>query len=388
MKLSRKIFYNNHESELSNYLIPGQNALLVTTNFSENKNLLSGLDKCIIDVSNKESFENLQFDNKSFDLIIVSDIFEISDDIYNFLSNLKKILNPNGKILLTSINPKWNFILKFAELIKLKRSTKINSYIHPKKISNIFFSQGFEVIKTYNKQIFPFKLLGIGTILNLFFESILGFFNIGIITYFLYQSKQVNGTNFSKSIIIPAKNEEGNLEELVNRIPVFKESYELIIVCGPSKDNTYQKAVEIRDSYKSLNISVHKQTKNGKANAIWEGINYSNGEAIAILDSDISVDPETLTSFFDILETGMCDFVNGSRLLYSMEDSAMRIINKFGNRGFQFIISKLISLNLSDTLCGTKVFKKDNLHHLYKWQEKMTISDPFCDFDLIFATAK
>ena len=73
--------------------------------------------------------------------------------------------------------------------------------------------------------------------------------------------------------------------------------------------------------------------------------------------------------------------------MYPMEDSAMRTLNKLGKRSFQFIISKLIGVNLSDTLCGTKVFKKSNLESLKKWQEKMKIVDPFCDFDLIFSTA-
>ena len=103
-----------------------------------------------------------------------------------------------------------------------------------------------------------------------------------------------------------------------------------------------------------------EQTKNGKANAVWEAIGKSSGDVIAILDSDISVDPEELMYFFEVIESGNTDFVNGTRLMYPMEDSAMRMLNKLGNRSFQFIISKLIGVNLSDTLCGTKVFKKSS----------------------------
>ena len=244
----------------------------------------------------------------------------------------------------------------------------------------------FENINSYNRQIFPFKLFGFGNLLNQFLELLFSFFNLGIKTYFLYQQNTEEKKSFSKTIIVPAKNEEGNLEEVVERIPAFREPFEIILMCGPSMDNTLDKAYEVKGKFSEKNIKVFEQTKNGKANAVWEAIELSSNEAIAILDSDISVDPEELINFFDIFENTNCDFVNGTRLMYPMEDSAMRYLNKLGNRAFQYIISKLTGVNLSDTLCGTKLFKKSNLENLYNWQ-KMKISDPFCDFDLIFSSA-
>ena len=132
---------------------------------------------------------------------------------------------------------------------------------------------------------------------------------------------------------------------------------------------------------------MYEQSKNGKANAIWEGIENCNNELIAILDSDLSVDPETLSDFFEIIENGYADFVNGTRLIYKMEKGAMRSLNKFGNRVFQYLISKLITVKLTDSLCGTKVFKKSNVNFIKKWQNNMIFKDPFCDFDLIFSAA-
>lgn len=387
LKLSRKIFYKNHKNELLKFINPELEIVHILSNTSPSKSMFPDIDELLIDSEkNKEfiKFENLQ---KKYDLIIITDIFEVSQDIYGFLKNIKSFLKNDGKILLTSINPKWNLVIKFFEILRMKRKSNINSYIHPKKIANVFNSLGFENVKRYNKQVFPFKLFGLGTFLNIFFEIALIFFNLGIKTYFVYQKNNFELQNLSKSIIVPAKNEEGNLEELITRIPTFSEYYEIIISCGPSKDNTFEKANELKRKYKNLNIKVFEQTKNGKANAVWESIEFSECEIIAILDSDISVDPEELSKFFEIIESGNCDFVNGTRLMYKMEDSAMRDLNKIGNRLFQFLISKLISTNLSDTLCGTKVFKRNHIINLYKWQEDMKIKDPFCDFDLIFSTA-
>ena len=131
-----------------------------------------------------------------------------------------------------------------------------------------------------------------------FFRNYFKFlFNLGIKTYFLYQLKNEVKEEYSKSIIVPAKNESGNLHELIKRIPTFSSNYEIIIVCGPSKDNTFEVANSIRDERLDLDIIVFEQTKNGKANAVWEAIKQSKYDAIAILDADISVDPEELTNF-------------------------------------------------------------------------------------------
>ena len=135
-----------------------------------------------------------------------------------------------------------------------------------------------------------------GKLLNIFLELLLSYFNLGIKTYFLYQLKDEFVKDYTKSIVVPAKNESGNLKELVDRIPVFSSNFEIIIVCGPSTDNTYEIALEIKRK-KELEIVVFEQSKNGKANAVWEAIEQAKYDAIAILDADISVDPEELTNF-------------------------------------------------------------------------------------------
>lgn len=387
IKLSRKNFYKNHFDEINKYVDSKKSVLHISSELNKEIYKNENFEKFFINPNEVINYNNFDFKTKKYDLIIVTDIFEVSSDIYSFVKILKESLKIDGKILLTSINPKWNKILKIFETINLKRDSYINSYIKPKNVSNIFNSLGFELIVNYDKQVFPFRFLGLGALLNSLFEILFGYLNLGIKTYFLLQLKDSVEKKYTKSIIVPAKNEEGNLEELISRIPIFNEKYQIIIICGPSKDNTYEKSLEIQQKYNEIDISVVKQSKNGKANAVWEAIKESKYETIAILDSDISVDPEELTNFFEIIENNNCDFVNGTRLMYPMEDKAMRSINKVGNRSFQFLISKIIGVNLSDTLCGTKVFKKSRLGTLYNWQNKMKVSDPFCDFDLIFSSA-
>ena len=387
MYLTSKYFYKSHKNEILKY-IKTDSKYVNIVNF--NSNIPDEMFENIVKLQRGESINevlNKLSNNEKFDLVILTDIFELSDDIYSTLKNIKKHLKNDGRLILSSINPYWHIVIKLFEKIGFKNKTNIKSYIKPEKIETILRASNFQRAKKYNRLYIPFNLFGIGNLINIIFYLFLPFINLGIRNYLIYTKMEETKKSTSKSIIIPAKNEEGNLEELINRIPTFSESCELIIVCGDSKDNTYKKSVEIQKKHNSLNIKVIKQSTNGKANAVWEGIDISSNKLIAILDSDLSVDPETLPDFFEIIEYGNADFVNGTRLIYQMEKGSMQTLNKFGNRAFQFLISKLTSVQLSDSLCGTKVFKKSNVEFIKKWQKNMYVSDPFCDFDLIFSSA-
>lgn len=387
MKLASKYFYNIHKNEISKYIKSDSEYLNI---LSEKSNIPKGVFTNVLKVKENQSINSLlnnQYSNTKFDLIILTDIFELSEDIYQLLLSLKSFLKSDGVLILSSVNPVWHSVSRVAEKLQLKHKPKVKSYITPKKIENILKAANFQRVKKYNRVYIPFKILGIGTLLNFFLYTIFPFLNMGIRNYLIYTNIANQDEQLSKSILIPAKNEEGNLEELVDRIPAFKSAFELIIICGESKDKTYEKSIEIQQKYKAIDITVLKQTQNGKANAIWEGLGNCKYDLIAILDSDLSVDPETLDDFFNIVEKGNADFVNGTRLIYKMEDGAMQNLNKIGNKIFQFLISKLISVELTDSLCGTKVFKKTNIELIHNWQERMYFKDPFCDFDLIFSTA-
>ena len=387
MNIVSNYFYKSHSKELTKYIKSDSEYINIV---NHNSNIPEHMFSNIIRISEKMNIKEVlteQSSNKKYDLIVLTDIFELTDDIYNSLKNIKQYLKSDGLLILSSINPVWHFIISITEKLGLKEKTSIKSYIKPNKIETILKATNFQRTKKYNRVYIPFKIFGIGPLINLFIYLFLPFLNLGIRNYLVYSTPVEKKVSLTKSILIPAKNEEGNLEELIRRIPIFDINYEIIIICGESRDKTYEKSLEIKEKNVDLNITVLKQSKNGKANAIWEGLEYCKNEVIAILDSDLSVDPETLIDFYEIIEYGNADFVNGTRLIYQMEKGSMQMLNKFGNRFFQLLISKLISTQLSDSLCGTKVFKKSNQEFIKKWQNIMYFDDPFCDFDLIFSAA-
>jgi hypothetical protein len=383
-KLTSDTYNKRHYNEIKRYIDKGSRVLHIAN--EDNKYSFDTLISTKY-IKTDDSVRDVLNNKEGYDLIVVTDIFELTSDIYQFLESLNKSISKNGKVLITSINTKWNLFLYLFELLNLKNKSEPRSYIHPKKINSIARSAGFELVNSYSRQIIPFKLFRIGNILNSFLEFLLNFFGLGINNYMLFNKILNEKTKYSKTIIIPAKNEEKNLPILFSRIPEMENDTEFILVCAQSEDKTYESALKIRKKYKELNIVVIKQLSKGKSGAVYEAIEKSNGELLAILDSDISVDPETLPTFFSIIEEGRADFVNGTRLIYKMEVGAMRRINNIGNIFFQYIISYIINQKLTDSLCGTKVFKRNLVNKIYEWQEVLNTKDPFGDFDLIFASA-
>jgi len=383
-KISNKTFYHRHKIEIEKYL-ENKNSLHILNIDSKNKIINAESDKLLLDLNDPSNIPILD-KNKKYDRILLTDVIENHDDVFTLLSIITDSLTDDGKLIVSSINSKYSLIFKFFEYLKFKDSNKNNSYIHLKKIQNITNGLGLEYQKFYTKQIFPFRFLFIGEVINRVLEVLFFQLNLGIKTYMIFRPLNRKGKKLSKSIIIPAKNEEGNLKELVSRIPEF-ENTEIIFSYGQSEDKTLEVMNEISDMYSNFIFKIVIQSQTGKANAVWEALEVVENEVIAILDADISVEPETLVDFFHIIEKNSADFVNGTRLVYEMDKKSMRFLNKLGNRFFQFFISKIINEPLTDSLCGTKVFKKSNIDDLYRWQKIFSVKDPFGDFDMIFSAA-
>ena len=383
-KISNKIFYYRHKKEIEKYL-ESKNSLHILNISSKNKIINIESDKLFLDLNDPNNLPNID-KNKKYDRILLTDVIENHDDVFTLLARVTYSLSYDCKLIVSSINSRYSLIFKIFEYLKIKDSNKNNSYIHIKKIKNITNGLGLEYQKYYTKQLFPFKLFFIGDIINRTLEVLFFPFNLGIKTYMIFRPLNRGGRKLSKSIIIPAKNEEGNLKELVSRIPKFDDT-EIIFSYGKSEDNTLKMMNEISDIFSNFIFKVVIQSETGKANAVWEALEVVENEVIAILDADISVEPETLSDFFNIIEKNSADFVNGTRLVYDMDKKSMRFLNKIGNRFFQYFISKIIKEPLTDSLCGTKVFKKTYIEDLYRWQSIISAKDPFGDFDLIFSAA-
>jgi ubiquinone/menaquinone biosynthesis C-methylase UbiE len=332
----------------------------------------------VIDFSNDDEFE----------YVIISDLLSSLWDIQAFLQNLKRFTSSRTKIIISTYNFVWEPVLRLGEFIGLKKKQPLQSWLTIKDIENLLLLEGFELVKVDRKLLFPKYI----PVLNFVFNTLLANFpwirNIDLVSFLTIRKCDFQKTDFSVSIVIPARNEKGNIENAIIRTPEFGIWQEFIFIEGNSKDNTYDEIIRVQKKYSDKKIVVLKQSEKGKGNAVREAFETASGEILMILDADLTTPPEDMPKFYNALAENRGEFINGCRLVYPMDKQAMRFLNYLGNKFFGWFFSYLLGQRLKDTLCGTKVlFKKD--YELIKANRKYFGEfDPFGDFDLIFGASK
>jgi glycosyltransferase involved in cell wall biosynthesis len=189
-------------------------------------------------------------------------------------------------------------------------------------------------------------------------------------------------------MIVPARNEKGNIEAAIQRTPVFGSRQEFIFIEGGSKDGTYEEIERVAAAYPQRNIRYFKQNGHGKGDAVRLGFSKATGDILMILDADLTVAPEDLPRFYDAIKENKGEFINGCRLVYPMEKEAMRFLNLVANKFFGILFSWLVGQKLKDTLCGTKVLFRTQYEEIARNRDYFGDFDPFGDFDLIFGASK
>lgn len=335
-----------------------------------------------------DDVEELQLEEK-FDYIIMSDLTMCLWDVQKAFQNMEKVCHDQTKIIISNYNFLWEPILKLAEKLGLKLKQPNQNWLSIQDIKNLLHLTGFELIKTDRKIQVPFYIPILTFVFNRFFANLPFFNRLNLVNFMVARpvTRAVN-QDYSVSIIVPARNEKGNIENAIKRLPAFGSSQEFVFVEGHSSDQTYEEMLRIQAAYPDKNIQVLTQTGKGKGNAVREGFEAATGDILFILDADLTTPPEDMPKFYEALKHNKGEFINGCRLVYPMEKQAMRLLNLIANKSFGLLFSYLLGQPLKDTLCGTKVLFKKDYEVIKNNRNYFGDFDPFGDFDLLFGAAK
>lgn len=322
--------------------------------------------------------------------VLMLSLTDEMSDIYNELTNLRTDLNSSTRIYVVTMSRMWSRMRN--RIYGLPRNSNINNWIPPNEITNIFEQTGFEIVHQRSAVLVPFRIPLISQLVNRWLSQMPILRHFSLFNIITIRPKLRNLNRGSKvSVIVAARNEAGNIHSLISRLPSLSPDQELIFVEGGSNDSTWetiQSAVDQNSDNSKLTISAYKQTGKGKGDAVRLGFSKATGDILIILDADLSVPPEELQRFIENLKNDNCEFANGSRLVYPMEDKAMQFLNLVGNRLFGIIFSFLIGQSVRDTLCGTKAMWADDYCRLAAQREYFGDFDPFGDFDLLFGASR
>ncbi len=328
--------------------------------------------------------------DEKFDYVILSGLVGYLDDVQTVLENLRKVCKPSTRILIDYYNYAWEPVLRFGSLVGLRMKEKIQNWLSLDDLENLLHISGYDVIGKSRKLIFPVYIPLFSNIVNRIFSNLPFFRKFCLLHFIIARPLPVEpGKPRSVSVIVACKNEKGNIEELMRRIPVFGSSLEVVCVDGRSTDGTRQELERVKPLFPEKNIRIFDQTgPAGKGHAVRQAFDEARGDVLIILDADISVAPEDIPKFYELLVNGRGEFINGTRLVYPMEKQAMRFLNILGNKFFSAAFTYLLGQKIKDTLCGTKVLLRSDYQKIAKNRPYFGEFDPFGDFDLLFGAAK
>jgi len=324
-----------------------------------------------------------------FDVIVVVDTLGALDDCQAMFEHLHALCTPETRLIIGYFSHLWYPALKCAEAAGLKMPQPPQNVLSPADVHALVALADFETVKNERRVLLPLRLLGAGRLVNRFLGPLPVIGSLCLRHYTVCRSlRHPPAAVKSASVVIPARNERGNIEAAVKRIPRFAESLEIIFVEGHSRDGTWQEIERVVAAYPDLNIKAMRQPGTGKGDAVFAGFDAACGDVLMILDADLTMPPEQLPKFWDAIRSGKGEFVNGSRLVYPMEDEAMRFLNLVANKGFSLLFTWLLSQRFTDTLCGTKALSRADYARLKAGRSYFGVFDPFGDFDLIFGASK
>lgn len=331
--------------------------------------------------------EYLKLD-RTYDYIILSETINQASDVQQLFERLHTVSHSRTRLILNFYHTAWRPLLGLTTVLGLKAKQPNSNWLSPSDVHNLLKLAGWDLVKQQKRILFPIKLFGLGHLINRYLAPLMPWF---CLTTFQIARPQVSLPDTitaalpSVSVIIPARNEAGNIHQAIKRMPRLGSHTEIIFIEGHSKDNTWEEIQRVAKLEEHRwDIAIMQQTGKGKGNAVREAFDKAKGDILIILDADLTVPPEELSKFTEVLSSGKAEFCNGVRLVYPMEKEAMRFLNLCANKFFGVAFTWALDQSIKDTLCGTKALFKTDYQRIAANRSYFGNFDPFGDFDLLF----
>lgn len=321
-----------------------------------------------------------------FDVVLISDTLNHCSDAQALLEAARRFGRPDARLVVTSYNTLWRPLLSLLTAAGLRSPQPDLNWLSGDDVRNLAELAGWEIIKSDGRILVPANIPVLSGFLNRWVAPLVPFLCLANVMV-ARKAEPLPGEP-SVSIIIPARNEAGNIPAAITRIPPFCSRIEYVFIEGHSTDNTWEEIQKVQAAHPDKNIKISQQTGRGKGDAVRLGFSMATGDILMILDADLTMPPEDLPKFYRAVADGRCEFANGCRLIYPMEEKAMQFLNLCANKLFGILFSWLLGQHVKDTLCGTKVLSRANYEAIAKNRSYFGDFDPFGDFDLLFGADK
>ncbi len=326
-----------------------------------------------------------------FDIIVMSDLVNDVWDVQAILRQVRGWCHPGTRVLLNTFNRVWQVPMNLARRLGLARRILPENWLTPEDIVNLLELEGFDLIRRRTEVLCPTRIPLVSALMNRYLAKLFPFRHLAMTNVFVARPLGIEVGREPEprvSIVVAARNEEGNIKAIFDRMPELGAGIEVIFVEGGSNDDTYGAIKQELKARNKPEWKLLRQDGKGKGDAVRKGFAAATGEILMILDADLTVRPADLEKFYQALVAGRGEFINGVRLVYPMHRRAMRFCNLLGNKFFSLAFSWILEQSIKDTLCGTKVLWRKDYERIAANRSYFGDFDPFGDFDLIFGAAR
>jgi SAM-dependent methyltransferase len=333
----------------------------------------------------------LDLRGETFDVVVVSDVVNDLWDVEVALRQIRRMLRPESRLILNFYSRVWELPLDATRSLGLSKPLLEQNWLTVQDAANLLRLADFEVTRHWDEILLPLPAGGLEQLANRFLVKLWPL-DKAALTHLVVARLNAHPESKKReplvSVIVPARNEGGNIAAILERTPEMGRGTEFVFVEGHSTDDTYATIEREIARQPERQCKLLRQSGKGKGDAVRLGFERASGEVLMILDADLTVAPEDLPRFLDALQSGKGDFINGVRLVYPMQKQAMRFFNLLGNKFFSLAFSWLLGQSIKDTLCGTKVLWARDYRRIAAQRHYFGDFDPFGDFDLLFGAAR
>jgi hypothetical protein len=327
--------------------------------------------------------------SEKFDYILVSNVGDIVDVQRTFMG-LQNACERHTRLLIYNYNHLWSPLVAIAEWFGLKVPQTEQNWLSERDLVELLALSGFENLKTYRILLLPKYLPLLSALANRILARLPLLNRLCMVEVLVARlaSVPVEKSSVKVSVIVPCKDERGNIEDAVKRMPDLGGCTEIIFSDDRSRDGTADEVRRVQKLYPERDIILVEGPGISKSKNVWTGFEHATGDVLVILDADLTVMPEELPYFIDAICRRGAEFVNGSRLIYPVPKQAMKGANMIGNKLFSLVFSYLLGQRVKDTLCGTKVLWRSDWERIQPMIGTWGITDRWGDYELLFGAAK
>jgi len=324
-----------------------------------------------------------------FDTILIQDTTD-TVDIQALFTHVSGVCLPHTRIVIVTYNHFWEPLVSFAERSNLKTPKVEPSWLSVRDYENLLNLSGLEMLHVTRRVLMPFGIPLLSRLINKFIAWMPGIDRLNLCHFIVARPapRPQPASNFKVSVIIPCKDEKGNVRSAVERMPQLGRETEIIFCDDKSTDGTADEVRLMQTEFPQKNIRLVDGPAISKSRNVWSGFRAATGDILMILDADLTVMPEELPRFVEAITSGKGDFINGSRMVYPMQGQAMKFANMLGNKGFASLFSYLLGSPVRDTLCGTKVLWRRDWEKVNRMIDTWGAEDRWGDYELLFGAAR